>query len=94
MLEYPDDTSDGQFTTLAGQAGVVGHIKIGEGAVVAAQAGAVKSVPPNTMVSGYPAREHSQAKKIYASFQKIPDLIKRVGDLAERLEKLEERLKD
>jgi UDP-3-O-[3-hydroxymyristoyl] glucosamine N-acyltransferase len=87
-------TEIGKGATLAGQAGVVGHIKIGEGAVVAAQAGAVKSVPANTMVSGYPAREHSQAKKIYASFQKLPELIKRVGDLAERLERLEERLKD
>ena len=76
-------TEVGKGATLAGQAGVIGHIKIGEGAV--------KSVPANTMVSGYPAREHGQAKKIYASFQKIPELIKRVGDLAERLEKLEQR---
>lgn len=87
-------TEIGKGATLAGQAGAVGHIKIGDGVTVAAQAGVTKSVPANTMVSGYPAREHGQAKKIYASFQKLPDLIKRVADLAERLTKIEERLKD
>jgi UDP-3-O-[3-hydroxymyristoyl] glucosamine N-acyltransferase len=86
-------TEIGKGATLAGQAGAVGHIKIGDGAVVAAQAGVTKSVPANTMVSGYPAREHNQAKKIYASFQKLPDLIKRVADLAERLARIEERLR-
>jgi UDP-3-O-[3-hydroxymyristoyl] glucosamine N-acyltransferase len=87
-------TEIGKGATLAGQAGAVGHIKIGDGAVVAAQAGVTKSVPANTMVSGYPAREHGQAKKIYASFQKLPDLIKRVADLADRLARIEERLKE
>ena len=86
-------TEIGKGATLAGQAGVIGHIKIGDGAVVAAQAGVTKSVPADTMVSGYPAREHSQAKRIYASFQKLPDLLKRVADLGERLAKIEERLK-
>ena len=86
-------TEIGKGATLAGQAGVIGHIKIGDGAVVAAQAGVTKSVPADTMVSGYPAREHNQAKRIYASFQKLPDLIKRVAELGERLAKIEERLK-
>lgn len=87
-------TEIGKGATLAGQAGAVGHIKIGDGAVVAAQAGVTKSVPANTMVSGYPAREHNQAKKIYASFQKLPDLLKRVAELGERLAKIEEKLKE
>jgi UDP-3-O-[3-hydroxymyristoyl] glucosamine N-acyltransferase len=87
-------TEIGKGVTLAGQAGAVGHIKIGDGAVVAAQAGVTKSVPPNTMVSGYPAREHNQAKKIYASFMKLPDLLKRVAELGERLARIEERLKE
>jgi UDP-3-O-[3-hydroxymyristoyl] glucosamine N-acyltransferase len=86
-------TEIGKGATLAGQAGAVGHIKIGDGAVVAAQAGVTKSVPADTMVSGYPARDHTQAKKIYACFQKLPDLLKRVAELGERLAEIEERLK-
>jgi UDP-3-O-[3-hydroxymyristoyl] glucosamine N-acyltransferase len=84
-------TEIGRGASLAGQAGAVGHIKIGEGAVVAAQAGVTKSVAPHTCVSGYPAREHGQAKKVYASLQKLPGLLKRVNQLCERLAKLEER---
>jgi UDP-3-O-[3-hydroxymyristoyl] glucosamine N-acyltransferase len=87
-------TELGKGVSLAGQAGAVGHIKIGDGAVVAAQAGVMKSIPANTMVSGYPAREHGQAKKIYACLQKLPDLVKRMGDLAGRVARLEERSKE
>jgi UDP-3-O-[3-hydroxymyristoyl] glucosamine N-acyltransferase len=83
-------TEIGRGASLAGQAGAVGHIKIGDQAIVAAQAGVTKSVPPKTMVSGYPAREHGQAKRIYASLQKLPGLLKRVADLADRVDKLEE----
>ncbi len=82
-------TEVGSGATIAGQAGIVGHVKIGEGAIVAAQAGVVGDVTPGGMVSGYPARDHKQAKKIYASLQKLPDLLKRVADLAERVAKLE-----
>jgi UDP-3-O-[3-hydroxymyristoyl] glucosamine N-acyltransferase len=84
-------TEVGKGATLAGQAGAVGHIQIGEGAVLAAQTGVTKSVPPNTTVSGYPAKEHGLAKKIYASLNKLPELVKKVAELAERVTKLEER---
>lgn len=87
-------TELGRGVSMAGQAGAVGHIKIGDGAVVAAQAGVTKSVPAETMVSGYPAREHVQAKKIYASLQKLPELLKRMADLTERIRKLEEGNKE
>ena len=82
-------TEIGAGATIAGQAGVIGHVKIGEGAVIAAQAGVVGDVAPGAMVSGYPARNHKQAKKIYASLPKLPDLLKRVAELAERIAKLE-----
>ncbi len=82
-------TEIGAGATIAGQAGIIGHVKIGEGSVVAAQAGVVGDVAPGAMVSGYPARNHKQAKKIYASLQKLPDLLKRVAELAERVARLE-----
>ena len=79
----------GKGATLAGQAGVAGHLKVGDGAVVAGQAGVIRDVAPDTIVSGYPAREHSQARRAFASLQRLPDLIKRVAELAERVTKLE-----
>lgn len=82
----------GSNVTLAGQAGLVGHINVGDGAIVAAQAGVTKSVPANTVVSGYPARIHSEAKKVNACLQKLPELYEIIRDLGKRMSRLEERL--
>jgi UDP-3-O-[3-hydroxymyristoyl] glucosamine N-acyltransferase len=87
-------TEIGKGVSFAGQSGSVGHIKIGDGVMVGAQTGVTKSVPAKTMVSGYPAREHGLAKRIYAGLNKLPDLLKRVADLTERVGKLEEGRKE
>ncbi len=77
---------------LAGQAGLAGHLTIGEGAVVAAQAGVVGSVPPHTVVSGYPAKPHQTAKRINAYVQRLPVYIKRINELQNKIEKLSEQI--
>ncbi len=84
-------TEIGKGVTLAGQAGVVGHIKIGDGVIVGGRAGVLKSVPPNTVVSGYPARPHAQAKRIEASILRLPELHKLVRELKKRIEELEKK---
>lgn len=78
----------GNNVTLAGQSGVIGHVSIGDNAVVAARAGVTKSVPANACVSGFPAKPHSQAKRINACVQNLPDLYKRLKALEEEIEKL------
>lgn len=84
-------TEIGKGVTLAGQAGLVGHIKIGDRAIVGGQAGVLKSVPPNTVVSGYPARPHTQAQRIEASVLRLPELHKLVRKLKRRIEELEKK---
>jgi len=49
-----------------------------------AQAGVTKSIPANTIASGYPAREHMKARKEEAAIRRLPELLKRV----KRIEKL------
>jgi UDP-3-O-[3-hydroxymyristoyl] glucosamine N-acyltransferase len=82
----------GKNVTLAGQAGLVGHITIGDGATVAAQGGVTKSVPANTLVSGYPAKPHDVAKRINAYVQNLPRLAANITELKKRIEKLEAQL--
>jgi UDP-3-O-[3-hydroxymyristoyl] glucosamine N-acyltransferase len=84
----------GKGVTIAGQAGLVGHITIGDGAVLAAQAGVTKSVPPDTTVSGYPAKPHEIAKRVNACVQNLPKLYDTIAELKRKIEDLESKIKD
>lgn len=87
-------TTIGKNVTLAGQAGLVGHITVGDGATAAAQAGVTKSIPANTLVSGYPAKPHAVAKKVNACVQNLPKLYDMVSQLKKKIEELEKKLKE
>jgi UDP-3-O-[3-hydroxymyristoyl] glucosamine N-acyltransferase len=86
-------TQLGRNVVLAGQAGLVGHIHIGDNAMVGAQGGVTKSIPANTRVSGYPAREHGSARKIYALIARLPELFREFKQLAGRVDALEKGTK-
>jgi UDP-3-O-[3-hydroxymyristoyl] glucosamine N-acyltransferase len=77
------------YVTVGGQAGLVGHILVGEGAMVGAQSGVTKSVPPHTVVTGYPAVQHGLWKRLQALLQKLPQMFQRLRDVEERVQKLE-----
>jgi UDP-3-O-[3-hydroxymyristoyl] glucosamine N-acyltransferase len=81
----------GRGAILAGQVGVAGHLIIGEGCVVAAQACVTKSIPPQTMVSGYPAKPHQEAKKINAYLQRLPQYVEIIRELKEKVALLEKK---
>ncbi len=82
----------GNNVTLAGQAGLVGHITIGDNVIVTGQSGVSKSVPANTMVSGYPARPFMTTQRVNASLQNLPKLFDLVKELKKKVEELEARL--
>jgi len=86
-------THIGNHVTIAGQVGLVGHIEVGDGAILAAQSGIMRDVPANTMVFGYPAQPHHQAMKMYAAFERLPDMVKTVNELKRKVEQLEAQLK-
>lgn len=86
-------TTIGNNVTLAGQSGVIGHVTVGDNTVVAGKAGVTKSVPPNSCVSGFPAKPHTIAKRINACVQNLPELYKKVRALEEEIEKLKSNRK-
>ncbi|MFC1478565.1 UDP-3-O-(3-hydroxymyristoyl)glucosamine N-acyltransferase [Candidatus Margulisiibacteriota bacterium] len=61
----------GSQVTMAGQAGVVDHVKVGDNVIIAGRAGVTKDIPSNTVVSGFPAREHSEEMKFWAKLKRL-----------------------
>ncbi len=66
---------------MAARSGVKDHTRIGRGATVAANAGAIKDVPPGAVVSGFPARDHRENFRVQAAQQRLPELLLRVRKL-------------
>jgi len=66
---------------IGGQAGIVGHIQIGDGAKVNAQSGVSKSIEPGKAVTGSPAFDYTAALRSQAATRTLPELEKRVKEL-------------
>ena len=76
---------------LAGQVGLAGHLTVGAGARLAAQAGVISDIPAGETWSGYPARPHREALKASAALFKLSALMKRLERLLEREPTVSER---
>ncbi len=74
----------------AGQVGIVGHIRIGDGARLGAQAGVSNDVPAGETYTGYPAGPHAEWRREAVSLKRLPALIKQVRELEKQVEKLKE----
>lgn len=83
----------GDRVVMAGQVGLVGHLKIGDDVTFGAQTGVTKSIPSRTVISGYPGRPHSQAKRREASLAMLPEYIKKINAMEKRIAELEKKLK-
>jgi UDP-3-O-[3-hydroxymyristoyl] glucosamine N-acyltransferase len=75
--------------TLAGQVGVSGHVTIGAGAVLTAQAGIISDVEPKAVVAGFPQMPMEEWRRASAAVRRLPDLLHEVRDLRRRIEQLE-----
>ncbi|MBI5643304.1 MAG: UDP-3-O-(3-hydroxymyristoyl)glucosamine N-acyltransferase [Deltaproteobacteria bacterium] len=73
-----------------GQSGIAGHIEIGSDTMIGAKAGVISSVPPGSILSGFPAISHGEWLRAQAVFGKLPELKKKIAELEERLKGLEE----
>lgn len=75
--------------TVSVQAGITDHVRIGAGAVLAARTGASNNVPAGTVVSGFPARPHNEAKRALVLSADLPSLFKRIRMLEKKLDSLQ-----
>lgn len=69
----------GDRCMLGGQVGIIDHVKVGNDTIIFAQTGVIGDIPPNSVVSGTPARPHREWLKTQAILLKLPKLLKKIG---------------
>lgn len=67
--------------TISGQAGVTDHVRIGKGATLGGRAGVTNDIPEGAVVSGFPARPHSEARRTQVLTTRLPELYERIRRL-------------
>ncbi len=75
----------GKRVVLAGQVGVAGHLTIGDDVSVTGQSGVTKSIEPGRFVSGLPAIDNREWRRLSAAYHRLGDLVKTVRELEKRL---------
>lgn len=83
QVGFAGSSKVGDNVMIGGQAGINGHIKIGSGVVIGGKALVMGDIPDNTVVSGYPAREHKENLKIQV-------MIGKLGEIYEEFKKLKD----
>jgi UDP-3-O-[3-hydroxymyristoyl] glucosamine N-acyltransferase len=82
-------TSLGRQVVMAGRAGAVDHVRIGDGVQVAACSVVFSDVAPGSVVRGVPAVDHRQFLREQAGVRKIGKWIDKVKTLIKRVDRLE-----
>ncbi len=68
----------------------VGHMTVGDGAIMIAQSGTFRDIPSGKVMSGvFPAIDHRESLKVMAAFPKLPAMQRSVRNLEERIAALE-----
>jgi UDP-3-O-[3-hydroxymyristoyl] glucosamine N-acyltransferase len=65
--------------------GTVGHLHLGDGAIITAKAGVTKDVPAGQTWRGAPARPIKEQMEMEAHMQQLPQLAKRLKALEEEM---------
>lgn len=74
--------------TISVQAGVTDHVRIGANTIIGGRAGVTHDIPPDSIISGFPARNHNDAKRALVLATDLPLIVKRLRILEREMEEL------
>ena len=75
--------------TMSVQAGITDHVRVGANTIIAGRSGVTHDIPAGSVVSGFPARPHNEAKRALVLAADLPMLVKRIRILEKKLEALQ-----
>jgi UDP-3-O-[3-hydroxymyristoyl] glucosamine N-acyltransferase len=75
---------------LAGQAGVAGHLTIGDDVVLTAKSATSHNIPAGKVISGIPAFDNRDWLRSTAAFRRLGDIQRSVRDLERRIKNTDE----
>jgi UDP-3-O-[3-hydroxymyristoyl] glucosamine N-acyltransferase len=84
-------TELGRQVMVGGQAGLSGHLKIDDGAMIAARAGVGRDIAAGQAVSGTPAIDHATFLRAQGVFARLPEMRRGFKEMERRLRELGDR---
>ena len=91
-VAYAGSVTTEDYVVAAGQVGVADHVHLGQGAILAAQAGVSKSLPGGKTYFGSPAQEIEETRKQMAALRKLPQMREEMRELAAEVQRLKAHL--
>jgi UDP-3-O-[3-hydroxymyristoyl] glucosamine N-acyltransferase len=76
----------GDGCVLGGQAGVSGHLQLGDRVKLGAQTGLFEDVPADGFMNGTPAMPFGLERRVVVLARRLPELFKKVDSLAAALD--------
>ena len=79
------------YVTISVQAGITDHVTVGKNSIIAGRSGVTNDVPEGSVLSGFPARPHNQAKRALVLAADLPEMFKRLRKLEKKFEDLQNK---
>ena len=76
---------------IGGQAGIAGHLTIGNNVRMQAKSGIGRNIKDNEILQGTPAFGYSDYNKSYVYFKKLPELVATINSLEKEIKALKEK---
>jgi len=87
LVAVAGSTELGNHVSIGGTSGINDHIKVGDNTVIMGRSGVTKNIPPNSVISGFPAQDHKKEMELQASLRRLPRLIEKVAEIEKNTSK-------